>query len=74
MVKEGAVDKPSSSSEDEENDSEGKESMVHESEDEVVKVGQSDTQEETSGGSDGETLHDSEKGLREWTQKPKKCM
>ena len=27
-----------------------------------VKVGQSDTQEETSGGSDSETSHDSEKG------------
>ena len=64
------VNYPSTSSEDEENDSEGEESTVHESEDEVVTVGQSNTQEERSFGSDGETSHNSEKGHKERAQKP----
>ena len=43
--------------------------MLHKSEDEVVKVGQSYTQEETSAGSDSKTSHNSEKGHKEREQK-----
>ena len=69
LTNEGTVNNPSPYSEEEENDSEGEESTVHESEDEVVGVGQSDTQEETSSGSDGKMSHASDKGHKEWTQK-----
>ena len=65
------MDKPSSSSEDEENDSEGKESTVQELDDEVITVGQSDTQDETSGGSDGEMSQDSTNDHRKGAYKPK---
>ena len=64
------MDKPNSSSEDKDNDSEGEESMVQGLDDEVITVGQSDTQDETSGGSDGEMSQVRMSDNRKGTHKP----
>ena len=66
------MDKNHAFSSDEEDDSEGEESMLQGLDEEVIRVGQSDTQDETSGGSDGEMtqvrMSESRKGAHKLVQ------